>query len=116
VATRLVPVRVGGIEVLVEAVVPPGSEPTSGRADEAIRKVGEAFDRAQDVVVEMGVKAAGSVQALADRSAHPDELAVEFGLAFTASGGLVIAGASAQASLKVTIKYNRPESGSGAGS
>ena len=98
----------------METVVPPGTEPTSGRMDEAVRRVGEAFDRAQDVVVEMGVKAAGSVQELARRSARPDELAVEFGLMFTASGGVVIAGASAEASLKVTITYTRPPaSGSG---
>jgi hypothetical protein len=66
------------------------------------------------VVVEMGVKAARSVQQMAQRSAHPDELAVEFGLMFTASGGVVIAGASAEAALKVTISYTRaPASDSG---
>jgi hypothetical protein len=107
VITRMVPVQVGEVEVLVEAVVPSGTEPTSARVDEAVRRVGEAFDRAQDVVVEMGVKAAQSVAALAERSARPDQLAVEFGLSFTASGGVVIAGASAEASLKVTLTYDR---------
>lgn len=106
---RLVPVRVGDVELLVEAVVPPGSEPTSGRVDEVARKVGEAFDRAQGAIVEIAVKTAGSVRELAARAVHPEKVAVEFGLSFTATGGVVIAGASAQASLKVTITYDRAD-------
>lgn len=106
---RLVPVRVGGVDVLVEAVTPPGSEPTSGRVDEVARKVSEAFDRAQDAIVEIAVKTAGTVRAMGARAVRPEKVAVEFGVSFTATGGVVIAGASAQASLKVTITYDRPD-------
>jgi hypothetical protein len=50
---QLVPVRVGNVEVLVEVVPTPGSERTSGRLDDAGRRVVEAFGRAQDAIVEV---------------------------------------------------------------
>jgi Trypsin-co-occurring domain 1 len=108
-ATRLIPVRVGQVEVLVEAVVPPGPEQTAGALGKAGEKVVEAFDAAQGVMVELGVKVAGAVAQMGARAAHPDEVAVAFGLSFASNGSVIVAGASASASLTVTITYKRPE-------
>ncbi len=108
-ATRLVPVRVGAVEVLVEAVVPPGSEQTSGALGRAGEKIVDAFDAAQEVMTELGVKVAGSVAQMGARSVRPDEVAVAFGLSFASNGSVIVAGASASASLTVTITYKRPE-------
>jgi len=46
-ASRLIPVRVGDIEIEVEAVPVAGTEATSGRAEKAAGNVLEAFGRAQ---------------------------------------------------------------------
>ncbi len=50
----------------------------------------DAFERAQTAIVEIGAKLAGSVQQLRERGAHPSSVEVEFGLKFTAKGGLVV--------------------------
>jgi hypothetical protein len=52
-ANRLIPVRVGNIEIEVEAVPVTGTEPTSGRAARAADNVLEAFARAQDAIIEV---------------------------------------------------------------
>jgi hypothetical protein len=106
---RSVPVlmQVGDVELLVEAVVPPGSEPTSGRLDQAGARVVDAFERAQAAIVEIGGKLAGSVQQLRERGAHPSSVEVAFGLKFTAKGSLVVTEASGEASLTVKITYDR---------
>src|SRR5437899_2572910 len=103
----LVPVRVGGVEVLVETVPVPGSERTAGRLDDAGRRVIEAFDRAQEAIVEIATQLAGTVSTMGQRAVRPDHVEVQFGLSFTAQGGVVVAGASAEASLQVTVSYDR---------
>lgn len=105
---RLVPVEVDGVQVLVQAVVEPGDEGTSGRADEAAQKVLAAFDHAQDVIVGLGSKLAGSVAELGRRGCDPSQVQVEFGLAVTTKGNIVVVGAEAEASVKVSITYDRP--------
>jgi hypothetical protein len=105
---RLVPVEVDGVRVLVQAVVEPGDEATSGRADEAAQRVLAAFDRAQGVIVGLGSKLAGSVAELGRRGCDPSQVQVEFGLAVTTKGNVVVVGAEAEASVKVSITYDRP--------
>jgi hypothetical protein len=64
---KLVPTQVGDVQVLVETLPPvAGSEPTAGRIEDASRKVVEAFDKAQDAIVEIASKVAGSVAAMGD--------------------------------------------------
>lgn len=108
-ATRLVPVQVGQVQVMVEAVVPPGSEQTAGVLGKAGEKIVDAFDAAEGVMVELGVKVAGAVAEMGVRAVHPDEVSVAFGLSFASNGSVIVAGASASASLTVTITYKRPE-------
>jgi hypothetical protein len=103
--SRLIPVRVGAVEIEVEAVPVAGTEPTSGRLSRAADGVADAFGRAQDAIVEV----ARSTAAVIDRAgaaARPDHVEVEFGLKFSASGGVIMAGVAGEASLKVTLSYN----------
>jgi hypothetical protein len=105
---RLVPTQVGQVQVFVETLPPAaGSEQTAGRIEDAGRKVVEAFDRAQDAIVEIASTVSGSVTAMARRSVDPDTMTVEFGLSFTVKGDLVVVGSTAAASLKVTLSYDR---------
>jgi Trypsin-co-occurring domain 1 len=104
---RVLPVRVGEVELLVETVPVTGTEPTAGRADDATRRAVEAFEQAQGAIVAVATRTAGTVRELASRAVCPDRVEVEFGLSFTAQGNVLVAAASAEASLKVTISYDR---------
>ena len=42
----------------------------------------------------------------AGAAARPDRVEVEFGLKFSASGGVIMAGVAGEASLKVTLGYD----------
>ena len=103
-AGRLIPVRVGDIEIEVEAVPVAGTEATSGRAEKAAGSVLEAFGRAQDAIIEV----ARSTAQMIDKAgaARPDRVDVEFGLKFSASGTVIMAGVAGEASLKVTLGYD----------
>jgi len=105
VASRLIPVRVGDIEIEVEAVPVVGTEPTSGKAGQAAGNVLEAFGRAQAAIIEVAKSTAEMIDK-AGTAARPDRVDVEFGLKFSASGGVIIAGVAGEASLKVTLGYD----------
>ena len=104
-ANRLIPVKVGDIEVEVEAVQVAGTEATSGKAARAAGNVLDAFSRAQDTIIEV----ARSTAEMIDRAgtmARPNRVDVEFGLKFSASGTVIMAGVAGEASLKVTLGYD----------
>ena len=112
-ANRLIPVRVGDIEIEVEAVPVAGTEATSGRAAKAAGNVLEAFGRAQDAIIEVAKSTAQMIER-AGAAARPDRVEVEFGLKFSASGTVIMAGVAGEASLKVTLGYDitaRPAAG-----
>jgi len=116
VAERVVPMQLGGVELLVTTVVLPGSEQTSGaRMAKAAEAVVDAFDAAGAAIEAVAGKVAATVVSLSQRAVAPEKLSVEFGLSFTASGGVIVAGASAQASLKVTVTVTYPGTSSQAG-
>jgi hypothetical protein len=103
----MIPVRVGAVEVLVEVSPVAGSQPTSaGRAAErAAAHLAGAFERAQEAVEEIAVSTARTVGRVARRVGDPDQVEVEFGVKVSAKGDVILAGASAEASLKVKIVY-----------
>ncbi|MFF0204381.1 CU044_2847 family protein [Streptomyces sp. NPDC005017] len=101
---RLIPVRVGAVEVLVETVPVPGSQPTS-RLQEAGRQVVESFDHARDAVVEIAASTAQAIDRLHQRAVRPEQVEVEFGLKFSAQGNVIVAGAAGEASLVVRMTY-----------
>lgn len=102
---QLIPVRIGDIEVQVEAVRVPGTEPTSGRAARAAEDVRDAFSRAQETIIEVAKSTAEMIDR-AGTAVRPDRVEVEFGLKFTASGGVIIAGIAGEASLAVTLGWD----------
>jgi hypothetical protein len=104
-AGSLIPVRVGDIEIEVEAVPVAGTQPTSGRAAKAAENALEAFGRAQDAIIEVAKSTAQMIDKTGT-SARPDRVDVEFGLKFSASGGVIMAGVAGEASLKVTLGYD----------
>jgi hypothetical protein len=104
---RCIPMRVGDIELLVETVVTPGTEQTASFSQKAAEWTGEAFTRAQDVIAEVAKSTAETINNLAERAARPDRLELEFGLSFSAAGGVILlAGVTGQATLKVTLAYD----------
>ena len=104
-ASRLIPVKVGNIEIEVEAVSVAGTEAVSGRTARAAGNVLEAFGRAQDVIIEVARSTAEMIEK-AGVAGRPDRVDVEFGLKFSASGGVIMAGVAGEASLKVTLGYD----------
>jgi len=102
---RLIVVRVGDVELEVEAVPQAGTEATSGRAAKAAASALEAFSRAQDAIIEVAKSTAEMIEK-AGAAARPDRVDVEFGLKFSASGGVIVAGVAGEATLQVTLGYD----------
>jgi hypothetical protein len=103
--SQLIPVRVGDTEIQVEAVVVAGTQPTSGKAAKAAGTVLDAFDRAQDTIIQVAKSTAEMINRTGT-AVRSDRVDVEFGLKFTASGGVIMAGVSGEASLTVTLGYD----------
>jgi len=103
--SRLIPVRVGGVEIEAEAVLVAGTEPTSGRLSKAAEGVTDAFSRAQEAIVGVARSTAELIERAGD-TARPDRVEVEFGLKFSAAGGVIMAGVAGEATLKVTLSYD----------
>ena len=103
--SRLIPVRVGGVVIEAEVAPVAGTEPTSGRVAKAAENVADAFSRAQETIVEVARSTAEMIER-AGAAARPDRVEVEFGLKFSASGGVIMAGVAGEASLKVTLSYD----------
>jgi hypothetical protein len=105
VAGKLIPIRVGSVEIEVEAVPVTGTEATSGKVSKAAGGVLDAFGRAQETIIAVAQSTADMIDQ-AGTAARPDGVEVEFGLKFSASGGVIMAGASGEATLKVTLTYD----------
>src|SRR5262245_31670769 len=114
VAGRAVPMQVGGVELLVETSPVAGTEQTS-TLDKAQTAVAEGFDRAQSAIVAVAESTVNTIGQLAKRSVRPDEVQVAFGLKFSAQGNVIVAGAAGEATLEVTLTYQRGSGGTGDG-
>jgi Trypsin-co-occurring domain 1 len=112
VAGRVVPLQVGGVELLVETTPVAGTEQTSA-LDKAQAAVAEGFDRAQAAIVAVAESTVNTIGQLAKRSVRPDEVEVKFGLKFSAQGNVIVAGAAGEATLEVTLTYQRHAQGTG---
>ncbi len=69
-ATRIVPTRIGQEDVLVEAVVVPGTEKLSSKG-RAVDRVQTMLDGAQSVIRSFAEETAGTVAQIRKRSARP---------------------------------------------
>ncbi len=112
-AGRTVVIDVGGVSLLVETTPVAGTEQTSSMLDKSAGAVAQAFDRAQAAIVAVAESTVGTIGRLGERSVHPDELTVTFGLKFSAQGHVIVAGAAGEATLEVALTYRRePEDAS----
>lgn len=105
----LVPMQVAGVTLLVETSAVGGSENTSSRLDRAQAAVTDAFDHAQAAIVAVATSTVATIGQLGARAVRPDEVEVKFGLKFAAEGNVIVAGASGEATLEVTLTYRQPE-------
>ncbi|GIH65418.1 CU044_2847 family protein [Microbispora siamensis] len=100
----LVPTRLGNVEVFVEAVPVPGSEPTSA-LDNQMARTKEMFKRAQEVIEQVAISASELRDRISEHARKPDQIEVQFGLKFSAQGHIIVASASLESSLTVKIIY-----------
>lgn len=109
VAGQAVVMRVADVDLLVETsqVTVAGTEQTSARLDRAQEAVSDAFYRAQSAIVAVAESTVATIGQLGRRSIHPDTMEVKFGLKFSAQGNVIMAGAAGEASLEVTLTYQR---------
>ncbi len=113
-ASEPVPMRFGGVDVLVQTVPTADPEPTVKGPAVAQRAL-DALEQARAVVVGAAASTAAMLDQLGERAVRPDTLQVQFGLGFSASGGIVVMGSTASACLTITLTYGRQQSAAPAG-
>ena len=106
-ATRIVSTRIGQEDVLVEAVVVPGTEKLSSRS-RAVDRVQTMLDGAQSVIRSFAEETAGTVARIRQTVGSPDEVSVALGLSFATTGDIII---TASASITVTLTYRAAKDG-----
>lgn len=104
---RVVPIRIGETELLIETTTVGGTEPTS-RLGEASKCAVDAFMRAQTAIVDIAYTTMQSIERMSELAARPNSLEVEFALKFSAQGNVIVAAGSGEAALKVKLSYGGP--------
>lgn len=104
-----IPLKAGDLDVLVEtspaAAAPPGPG-FSPRVAAPVSKLEDAFAQAENTIAAIASSTVQAIQNAAEHAARPDRVEVTFGLSFSAEGGVLLAAASGQASLQVTLIYD----------
>lgn len=103
--TTLTELRFGDQIVSVAAVQPPGTEPTSA-VDKLSEKAVDALTKAQSTIEAVAHSAAETVARLAKAATSPASVEVELGIAFSAQGGIIVAGGGVEASIVVHLTYD----------
>lgn len=97
---------IGGFRMLAETAQSPGIERTS-----SARRVAEsstrAFEHAQEAIIAIAVSTAETIRKAGVAAKAPEEVSVSFGLKFSGHAGVLLAAASTEASLAVTLVYRR---------
>ncbi|MFC6082132.1 CU044_2847 family protein [Sphaerisporangium aureirubrum] len=106
---QTIPVRVGDVTLDLEVSQKAGSEPLS-RLGDAAHAAHDAFVRAQDAILEVAASTAATMTAARSRGAAPTVMEVEFGLKFSTTGSVVIAGVSGEATITVKMTYDSAKS------
>jgi hypothetical protein len=102
----VVPLQVGGVELLVQTTAVAGTEHLSTRVDRAGEAVADAFERAQSAILAVASSRVDTIGQLGKQTARPQQVQVKFGLKFTAKGNVIVAEASGEATLEVTLTYD----------
>lgn len=108
--TNIIPARIGQEDVLVEAVVVPGTEKLSSKG-RAVDRVQTMLDGAQSVIRSFAEETAGTVARIRRTVGSPDEVSVALGLSFATTGKIIIASSTASASITVTLTYRAAKDG-----
>jgi hypothetical protein len=97
-----VPVRFGEVEVLVEAtpVTAAGSQPTS-----AVDRLADMYGQVTSVVLRVASSTAAMVERLAAEPTAPERVVVEFGLAVSVEGDVILVRGKGESTLAVTLTY-----------
>lgn len=103
--TVLRELRFGDQTILVSTVVPAGTEQTS-TADRMRDRAVDALEQAREAVEAVAKSVSETATRLAKAAKAPTGIEVELGLAFTAQGGIVVAGGAVQASIVVHLTYD----------
>jgi Trypsin-co-occurring domain 1 len=102
--TNLTELRFGDQTVMVATVVPPGSESTSA-ADKIRERAVDALEQARSAIEAVAESTVETANSLRKAAMAPASVEVELGIAFTAKGGVVVAGGEVQASIVVHLTY-----------
>ena len=78
--------------------------------DKAINGTEKTLERAQQTITSMAESMMGAIKKL-DKAVTPDQFVMSFSIKFNAEGQAVIAKASAESSLQITMTYNHTKTG-----
>jgi hypothetical protein len=96
--------RFGDVEVPVSVVQSPGTENTSA-ADRLRDRAVDALEQAHLAIDAVARSATNMLDELRTTNSSLSSMEIELGLAFSAQGGVVVAGAGVQASMIVHLNY-----------
>lgn len=103
--STLTELRFGDQIVMVAAVLPPGTEST-GAADRIRERAVDALEQARSAIEAVAKSTVETANRLKKAAMAPASVEVELGIAFTAQGGVVVAGGGIQASIVVHLTYD----------
>lgn len=95
-----------------------GAPPDGALSPRVAAPVGEledTFTKAEGAIAAIASSTVQAIRNAEEHAARPDHVQVCFGLSFSADGGVIVAGASGQASLQVTLIYDTKAPADGAG-
>lgn len=98
-----VPLEDGGT-VLVEVEERESGIVRSARPGEVVATAAESLQASLDRIRVVAQAVVGKLRDLAD---GPEEITVEFGIAWSAQAGVIVAHAAGEANFKVTLRWNR---------
>lgn len=118
-AGQAIVMSVGGLDLLVETtpVAVVGTQLTSkDKLERAAGAVATGFDAAREAIAAVAESTVQTITTLGNRAVRPDEIEVKFGLKFSAHGNIVVAGASGEATLEISLTYRADQTKIGTGS
>jgi hypothetical protein len=103
--SALTELKFGDQIIFVSTVVPAGTEQTSA-ADRLQDRAVDALEQGEEAIEAVAKSVSKTATRLAKAALAPTGIEVELGLAFTAQGGVVVAGGAVQASIVVHLTYD----------
>jgi len=95
----------GGATIGVSVVQVSGTQKT-GAAERLRDRAVDALEEAEQAIEAVAHSAVMTINKLKQKATHPSSMEIELGLAFTAQGNVVVAGAGVEASIVVHLSYD----------